>query len=221
MYIISSFAPIFRAIEMRKIFIILLLGAAVFSAKAQYLEGTHYDIVSETATKGSTVTEYFSFYCGHCFQFESMLDEYKKGLNQGTKFEKSHVDYIPRDNPPVQLGIVKAYLVIQAIGMDEKLRPAFFKHIHTDGKPIDTEKDIEAVFTSNGVSSADFKKHYNDPKLVSAAKAMVQDWKDKGISNVPTMVVNGKYRLNMQSIGTLEDLIALTNFLIEKAKISK
>ena len=201
---------------MRKIFIIFLLGAAFFNAKAQFVEGRHYEVVSETTTEKPTVTEFFSFYCGHCFQFESMLDDYKKGLKTGTKFEKSHVDYIPRDNPPVQFGIVKAYLVIQALGIDEKLRPAFFDAIHTKGVPVETETDIKKLFTSNGVSGAGFDKLYEDPKLAKNAEKMIQAFKDKKITNVPTMVVNGKYKLKMESVKSLDELIKLTNFLLEK-----
>jgi protein dithiol oxidoreductase (disulfide-forming) len=201
---------------MRKIFIILLLGAGVFNAKAQFVEGKNYDVVSETVTKEPTVTEFFSFYCGHCYQFESMLDEYKKGLKSGTNFEKSHVNYIPRDNPAVQLGIVKAYLVIQALDMDEKLRPAFFDYIHVQAKVVETEAAIKEMFVSNGVSASDFDKHYNNSELVKTAVTMAAEWKVKKVSMVPTLVVNGKYKVNMNSVGTLDDLIKLTNFLLEK-----
>jgi len=201
---------------MRKIFVIFLLGAAVFNAKAQFVEGKNYDVVSETATEEATVTEFFSFYCGHCFQFESMLDEFKKGLNSGTNFEKSHVNYIPRNNPAVQLGIVKAFLVVQALDMDEKLRPAFFDYIHVQAKVVETEAAIKEMFEANGVSGSDFDKHYNDPKLEKVAMKMSEEWKTKQVSMVPTLVINGKYKINMNSVGTLDDLIKLTNFLLEK-----
>jgi thiol:disulfide interchange protein DsbA len=201
---------------MRKIFIILLLGTAFFNAKAQYTEGKHYTVVAETATAGQGITEFFSFYCGHCYQFESMLGEFKKGLKSGASFEKSHVNYIPRDNPAVQLGIVKAFLVVEKLEMDEKLIPAFFDYIHVQAKAIETEAAIKEMFVANGVSAGDFDKHYNDPKLEKAAMVMSEDWKAKKVDMVPSIVVNGKYKLEMNSVGTLEDLIKLTNYLLEQ-----
>jgi thiol:disulfide interchange protein DsbA len=201
---------------MRKILIILLLGAAFFNAKAQYTEGKHYTVVAKTATDEQSITEFFSFYCGHCYQFESMLDEFKKGLKSRTKFEKSHVNYIPRDNPAVQLGIVKAFLVVQQLDMDEKLRPAFFEYIHVQGKVVETEAAIKEMFIANGVSASDFDLHYNNTELEKAAEIMAEDWKLKKVAMVPALVVNGKYKLDMNSVTSLEDLINLANFLLEK-----
>jgi len=201
---------------MRKIFIIFILAVVVFGVNAQFVEGKNYEVVSEKSTEKPTVTEFFSFYCGHCFQFESMVDEYKKGLKSGTTFEKSHVDYIPRNNPKVQFGIVKAFLVIRELGLNATLRPAFFDYIHVQAKPLETEAKIKELFTSNGVSESDFNKHYNDPKLIKEAKKMAQAYKDKKVDMVPTIVVNGKYKLNMNSVKSTKELIKLTNFLLDK-----
>ena len=200
---------------MKKFAIIFVLGLVVFGVKAQITQGVHYNIISETATEKPTVTEFFSFFCGHCFQFESMLDTYKGSLKPGTVFEKSAVDWIPRKNAPVQFGMVKAYLTIQALGLDEKLRPAIFNHIHREGELIKTEADIKAVFTTNGVKASDFDKHYNNPKLVEEAKKMVALFKEKKVTTVPTLLVNGKYQVIWDSAKSLNDLIAITNFLLD------
>mgnify|MGYP000282773826 CR=1 FL=1 len=75
---------------------------------------------------------------------------------------------------------------------------------------------IKEMFEANGVSGSDFDKHYNDPKLEKVAMKMSEEWKTKQVSMVPTLVINGKYKINMNSVGTLDDLIKLTNFLLEK-----
>ena len=200
---------------MKKILIAVLLVLSV-SVKAQFVEGKHYEVVGKVATEKPTVTEFFSLFCGHCYQFESMLSLYKGGLKEGTQFEKSHVDYIPRDNKAVSFGIVKAFLSMKSLNVEKELIPAFFKHIHAEMKPIETEKTIKEIFMANGVAAADFDKAYMSKKVEADANKMIALWQEKKITNVPTMVVNGKYKINMQSVSSLDELTKLTNFLLDK-----
>ncbi len=201
---------------MRRTILIMAVVVVAFSAEAQYQEGKHYEVVNEKGTDKPTVTEFFSLYCGHCFQFEGMLNDYLKGLKEGTTFEKSHVEYIPRDNEPVSMGTIKAFLVMKKLGREKALMPAFFDHVHKFGLPVNTEADIKKIFTSNGVPSAVFDKYYNASEIAEAAKKMAERRGARQISNVPTMVVNDKYKINMGSVTSLQELINLTNFLLEK-----
>ncbi len=201
---------------MRKIIVVIFLGVLAFSVEAQYEEGKHYEVVSETKTEKPTVTEFFSLFCGHCYEFEPMIGTFAKGLTAGTTFEKSHVDYIPRDNKEVSVGIVKAFLTMQALGVEKRLVPAAFDYIHAQRKPVANEADIKAIFLAYGVSSADFDKHYNSPKTAEGAKKMIALWQEKKITNVPTFVVNGKYKVHTASVSGWAELIKLVNYLLEQ-----
>ncbi|HEY9116454.1 MAG TPA: thioredoxin domain-containing protein, partial [Roseivirga sp.] len=79
---------------------LLFVGIGAF-AQSRFVEGQHYDVVSEKKSDQPNVTEFFSLFCGHCFQFEPFMDSLKNTLPKGVPFKKSHVDYIPRDNKPV------------------------------------------------------------------------------------------------------------------------
>jgi thiol:disulfide interchange protein DsbA len=41
-------------------------------------------------------------------------------------------------------------------------------------------------------------------------------WDEKKVTNVPTLVVNGMYKIDMGSVASLDELISLTNFLLKK-----
>lgn len=196
-------------------FVLTLSSVALF-AQTNFDEGTHYEVVADQKTAGSTVTEFFSLYCGHCFSFESLVDNFKGALTKGTKFEKSHVDYIPRDNREMQFAIVKAFVAMQDLGMEKELSSQFFAAIHVQGIKIDSVDDIKQIFLANDISSAKFDKLFNDPSLIERAKVMSKLWIDKKITNVPTLVVNGKYKLNMTSVKSFDELVALTNYLLTK-----
>ncbi|GAD00455.1 periplasmic thiol:disulfide interchange protein DsbA [Agarivorans albus MKT 106] len=45
---------------------------------ADFKEGTHYDVIKQTATAKPEVIEFFSYYCPHCFKFEPVAESIKK-----------------------------------------------------------------------------------------------------------------------------------------------
>lgn len=196
--------------------LILTLSSAGLLAQKTFEEGKHYEVVADQKTDVPTVTEFFSLYCGHCFQFEALVDTVEASLIAGAKFEKSHVNYIPRNNPEAQLGIVKAFLAMQDLGMQKELSAQFFAAIHMKGIQIDSVDDMKQIFLANDVSEEKFQKLFNDPDLIKRATAMSTEWEKKKVTNVPTLVVNGKYKIEMGSVKSLEELISLTNYLLEK-----
>ncbi|KOF01582.1 hypothetical protein OB69_17120 [Roseivirga seohaensis subsp. aquiponti] len=202
---------------MKGLLIALLLTVGVGSAFGQYQEKVHYTVVSETATAAPTVTEFFSMYCGHCFQFEPMMPQLKAGLKMGTKFEKSHVDYIPHDNPTMQAGIVQAFVIMESMGAKgAELLQYFFDQIHVKMRTVDDMSTLKKMFEEKGVSKAEVDKYFADKTLQAKAKKMAREWEAKGIASVPSLVVNGKYLVNMGSVKSLPELLALVNYLVDK-----
>lgn len=196
--------------------LLLTLSSVQLLAQNAFTEGKHYEVVADKKTDKPTVTEFFSLYCGHCFQFEALVDTVAASLKAGTKFEKSHVNYLPRNNEATQFGIVKAFIAMQDLGMQKELTAQFFAAIHLKQVEIDSEEDIKQIFLANDISEEKFQKVYTDPKLIKRAEAMAKLWEEKKVNNVPTLVVNGMYKIDMASVRSIEELVALTNFLLEK-----
>lgn len=203
---------------MRKIafaFTMVLFTSLAF-AQAQFVEGKHYDVVADKKSEKPVVTEFFSLFCPHCFQFEPFMDSLHQSLPKGVEFERSHVDYIPRDNKAVSFGIVKAYNVMVDLGKEDELRQAFFAAIHVKQEPIDSEAKIKQMFVDLGVSASKFDQLYNSQSVIDRSKAMSELWVKRQIDNVPTVVVNGKYKINMGSMRTMDELRQLTKYLLEQ-----
>ena len=61
---------------MRKAALSLLFAFVALAVLGQndFKEGVHYDIVSDKKSESPVVTEFFSLFCGHCFQFEPLID---------------------------------------------------------------------------------------------------------------------------------------------------
>jgi thiol:disulfide interchange protein DsbA len=175
---------------------------------SKWKEGEHYEIVSEEASASPKVTEFFSHYCGHCFQFERFVDTVKQAVQ--VPFEKSHVSYIPKDDSLVAMAMVKAYVIMQELEVEESVSPQMFAAIHMTDEQIASEEAIKNIFLLNEVDSDVYDALFASEEVNQKAKEMSELWLEKRITSVPTLVVNDKYKINMGSVSSMDELIELT-----------
>ena len=93
-----------------------------------------------------------------------------------------------------------------------------FDYLHKQRKRVKSEKDIEAVFNSIGVESADYQKVMKSfstgMKARQNQKALIQN--GHKISSVPSFVVNGKYLINTRAVNSTSAINELVQYLSVK-----
>ncbi len=198
-----------------------LMFLPVLAFAANYTEGEHYTKVNEEITAKPEVREFFSFYCPHCFQFEPFMAKLKTSIPEDVKFEMNHVDFLRAASPKVQQMLSKAIVVAQQMDLDKKVIGALFNYIHVQRAVFTSEKDIRNVFVLNGADGEKFDKLMKSFGVVSKAKAMKkqQDYfaKKGALTGVPTVIVNGKYRVDVKGLDRSnfeQDYINLVNHLL-------
>ena len=189
--------------KIQQLFTVLLMPLLAFSISAcaeKYTEGKQYTKVNETVSSKAEVREYFSVYCGHCFKFEPLMHNVKKQLPSGVKFERNHVDFLRAASPKIQQMVSKAVVVAQQLGNEDKLIGAIFNYIHIQRAVITSEKDLRNIFVLNGADGEKFDKLMKSFSVNSHAKSMKKNQdamsKKGALKGVPTIIVNGKYRIN-------------------------
>lgn len=187
----------------------------IFSVFSNAEETQGYEAVSPpqpTADPGKIeVIEFFWYGCPHCYSFEPSLSAW-------LKTKPANVDFIRI--PAVfneQWGKhAKAYYVAEALGVVDKVHADFFDAIQEKKQELETEEQLQKFFTDHGVKESDFKDAYNsfmiDAKL-RQAPALAAKY---GLTGVPAIVVNGKYKTNGTLAGTQEKMIDVVNLLIKK-----
>ncbi|REL31458.1 thiol:disulfide interchange protein DsbA/DsbL [Thalassotalea euphylliae] len=191
---------------MKKIFASLLMVMLLpFAAQAaNYQEGNQYTKVSDQLSKKPEVREYFSFYCPHCLRFEPFFANVKKSLPEGVSFERNHVDFLRFTTPEIQFMVTKALATAQQLKVEDKISAAIFNYIQVQRGAITEEKDIRNIFVLNGVDGAAFDKAFKSFSVNSKAKLMKKMQNDlvkkRALTGVPTVVVNGKYRINADKL---------------------
>jgi len=194
-----------------------LMVAAGFAQAQGFEEGVHYEVIAEEATSKPEITEFFSFYCVHCYRFEPIAKEMKSEYPDA--FKKAHVSFIsPRGN--VGETMTQAFVVAQKLDKEEELSAAVFDYNFNKNNMLTSKEDIRNVFVVNGVSGDEFDKAIASFSVRAAAAKMDRRASNLGVNATPTFIVNGKYQMLPQgfrdSDNFLEDFSSLAGYLLEK-----
>ena len=157
------------------------------------------------------VVELFSYSCPHCFSLDPQVQEWKKTLPENVKFV--HVPAIFRDS---WLQLAKVFYAAEATGDLEKLHPLLFNAIHVEKRKLNTEKQLLDFVAEQGIDRDTFVKAMNSFAVNGKVKKALVMSQTSGITGVPAMVVNGKYRTDAPLAGSMEDMLKVTDFLIQQ-----
>jgi thiol:disulfide interchange protein DsbA len=184
--------------------LLIMLFIPLMGCAADYEEGKQYSVVGNNVTAKPEVREFFSFYCPHCFRFEPFFAKIKKELPKHIKFVRNHVDFLGGAKQETQAMLTKALVVAQQLPEKEKLISAIFNYIQVQRATFTNEKDVRNLFVLNGVDGDKFDKLMKSFSVNSVAKQMrkKQDYYAKigALTGVPTVIVNGKYRVNPKEL---------------------
>ncbi len=192
-------------------------------AAGPYEEGKHYEVVAEQGTSKPEVKEFFSFYCPHCFAFDPFVKSLEKSLPEGTAMKKYHVDFMGQASKEIQENLTQAMVLAKAKGKGAEVGQALFNHIHVKRQPFASAEDIRVVATAAGIDPAIYDKEINSFAVKSQTKLMQKEQeqfsKSKVLNSVPTIIVNGRYKIINQSLdktNTEQDFKALVQHLLAK-----
>lgn len=210
----------------------LLLVSGVSSRAATWTEGVNYFAIQPprptSLPPGKVeVTEVFSYACPACNVFQPTIHKLKQSLPANAV-----LDFLPasfntnEDWPMFQL----AFLTAQTLGIEQKAHDAMFDAVWKGGGELSVT-DTSGGLKSRMPSIEDAAKFYNQQtgvpiaKFLETSKSFAVDVKVRStedllkhyvVDRTPTIVVNGKYRLFVQSAGGDDKVIELVNYLVAK-----
>ena len=192
----------------------LSTGAA---AQEQYQEGVHYDLIEPAIHTGSSdrvvVTEFFSYGCGHCYNFESLLESFESRLSEGVVVQRTPV--IWNNNPGMKL-LAKTYYAVEALDVFEPVHGAVFNTIHRQRKRLSSPEAVRAVFVENGVDAKDFDRAFGSFGIDSMVRQAAARTEGARVQGTPSLMVNGKYRIDTRQAGSQANMLKIAAFLADK-----
>ena len=157
------------------------------------------------------VIEFFWYGCPHCYRLEPVLDKWLKTKPENVTFIRQ-----PAAFNPVWAAHAKAYFTAKVLGVADKLHADFFDAIQVEKQKLRSEEQLAEFFTAHGISKIDFHNAYNSFPVdtqMRKAKAMPQLY---GITGVPAIIINGKYKTSGPIAGSHENMIKVLNTLIKQ-----
>jgi thiol:disulfide interchange protein DsbA len=209
-----------------------LLVAVTARSAPTWTEGVNYfPVVPARPTSVPAgkveVTEVFSYACPACNIFQPTMRKLKQSLPANAL-----LDYLPaafntaEDWPMFQL----AYCTAQVLGIEQQTHEAMFDAVWKGGdlSVIDpATRGIKSRLPSIEDAAKFYNQHAGVPvdKFVATAKSFAVDLKVRTaedlvkaykVDRTPTIIVNGKYRLFVDSAGGPDQLVELVKYLVAK-----
>lgn len=199
---------------------LLILCMPVMAFASQFQNGEQYTELQTEKTAKPQVIEFFSYFCGHCYKMEPIAKGIEKSLPVGVPFIKSHVNFLGGKSSSDQSNLSYAYLIAKQQAKDHQVSDAIFSYIHRQRATFSSMKDVSNLLALNGVTKEDFDSLLSSMPVILGEKKMVEaqnKYSRMGaLTGVPTFIVNGKYKVNVNKLKSQAELDSLITFLLNK-----
>lgn len=202
---------------MKRLITALALLLAAPLAYAEIDEGIEYQAIATpqptAAEDRIEVLELFWYGCPHCYHLEPELAAWLKNKPDDVAFVRMPAVL----GPTWELG-ARAYYTAELLGVLDKVHQDLFAHIHKAKKPMRTTADLKAFFVGHGVSAQDFDNTFGSFAVITKTNRARQAQRLYGISGVPVLVVNGKYRTTASLAGGNKQMLEVVDQLIVRER---
>jgi thiol:disulfide interchange protein DsbA len=190
-------------------------GVPPFQAGQDYQVTPAVAATSEVSAGKIQMIEFFSYGCPACYHFEPALEAWLKKKPKDVVFERVPVTFEPGWDK-----LARVYYTAKNLGVAEKLAPAIFASIQKQRLDFTNEAVLTQFFVAHGVSKQDFASMYHfspgiDAQMMRGDNLM----KTYQIFQVPTVLINGKYKTNpAMAGGRNERFLQIIDYLIAKER---
>lgn len=211
-----------------------LAGFAPVAGAADPVQGVNYFAVEPAqplnVPPGTVeLTEVFSYACPACNQFHTMLDQYAATLPHNVVLDYVPASFSPQEDWPV---FQRAFLTAQQLGLiNPHMHDAMFDAVWKTGQlavvdygtdrikqPAPTIADVAAFYASRTpVKASTFVATANSFGIDVKVKQADQFVRACAVDSTPTMIIDGKYRVSVDSAGgSYPQLIQVTKWLVAR-----
>jgi thiol:disulfide interchange protein DsbA len=147
---------------------------------------------------------YFFWYgCSHCYNSDQTTSLFLGSLPADVRVVKIPAIFEPQGDSALH---GRLYFTLDELGVEKEFREKAFmaaQNLTDAGVPsgpfngygLVTKQAQESFAVANGISRADFDKAFESPTANSRFERARQYLETSGVEAVPTIVINGRYRL--------------------------
>jgi protein dithiol oxidoreductase (disulfide-forming) len=208
---------------------LLVLGNAAMAQPARFVAGTHYSVIPAQRTHVPAgkveVMEVFSYGCPACNTFRPVMKELERTLPKNAQIVYLPASWNTAEAWPT---FQRAYITAQALGVADRAHEAMYDAIWTTGelgvldrntgrplRKLPSFEDVARFYQkTTGVKAAEFitaSKSFTVDRKIRQAEDQIRAMQ---VDGTPTLIVNGKYRVNNRVVRSPSEIVAIVNFLV-------
>jgi len=197
-----------------------LASVGLAQAQGGPVEGQHYvrlstpaPVTLPTPDKKIEVVEFFWYGCPHCFNLEPLLESWTKRLPPDVAYRQVPVGFAV----PHQVH-QKLFYALEEMGQLPTMHRRVFTAIHQQNARLNNESDIATFLAANGVDRDKFGAAFKSFSVATKANRAKQLSEAYKIDGVPALGIQGRFYTSGALAGSHERALAVTDFLIQRAR---
>ena len=191
----------------------------------QFVEGRHYVRLTPTQpTFGGAdkieVAEFFWYGCPACYDLEPYVTRWLEDKPADVRFI-----YVPASWNRLVALHARLFYAAEVLARNGDLedpkafRQAVFTEYHQRRNQLASEDAIRGLFERFGVGAEAFDKTWESFEVEQNLRKASDLARRYGVSSVPQVVVNGKYRSGAQEAGGYDTLMEVVDELVERERL--
>ena len=176
-----------------------------------FVEGRDYTLLDDAPVAGRRpiqVTEFFSYGCVHCRNFDPLIDEWLTELPDDVRFERA-----PMSFSPVWALLAQTYLTLELEDALEQNHNRLFRAIHDQQRQFLSADQLADFVDGRGISKQRFLNTFNSSRVKRRLNEIDQKSRAAKVRSVPTLTVADRYLVGMD--GGRKRALEIIDHLVE------
>ena len=184
------------------------------ASRPAYRMGVHYDLiqprqVSHAPDGKVEVIEWFWYGCRNCYAIRKALGDWLDGQRDVVVFSRR-----PAVTEDAMIPLARVYYTAEALGVSVRTHIPLFTALHAFRRKLDSEQALQGFFADYDVSANAFSDAYHSTRIDDEVRKARIMSKRYGLRGVPTLTVNGRYRVDAGNVSGVPQLIDVLDYLV-------
>jgi len=132
---------------------------------------------------------------------------------------KDHRDEVTYSRRPAvteddMIPFARVFYTAETLGISDRLHIPLFTALHAFRRKLDSEQALKGFFADYGVAGDAFSRAYHSTRIDDEVRRARIMSKRYGLRGVPTLTVNGRYRLDAGHVSGVPQLIDVLDYLV-------
>lgn len=176
-------------------------------------EGRHYVLLPEPIPNMATVTEFFYFGCRSCYQLIPAVSQWRADSGH-------EVALVPVHTERRLVDAARMFHTFVEMGVLAKMYELGFVIYQSEDSKLYGKSRINDFLIRHKVDVKRFWETWGSERVNRRLQTSLQLTRLAQVIETPAFLVEGRYRVNTESVSSLDELFALFDFLVEKEKRS-